>query len=149
MVNLKEQGQKINYKTKLTSQLTLREIQQIILQDISYSLPALNFCMFPMSSAWLNECFSYRDPLLFKTSKNEGLIASTLAPEHHGSSHWEFWLQSISKPVVCLDPGKHQIEFDLLDWCAAYQEDIWEGKWSCQPGKLWGSVTALGCSSVL
>lgn len=150
MVNLKEQGQKINYKTKLTSQLTLREIQQIILQDISYSLPTLNFCMFPMSSAWLNECFSYRDSLLFKTSKSGGLIASSLASEHHGSSaQWEFWLQSISKPVVCLDPGKHQIDFDLLDWSAAYQEEIWEGKWSCQPGKLWGSVAALGCSNVL
>lgn len=150
MVNLKEQGQKINYKTKLTSQLTLREIQQIILQDISYSLPTLNFCMFPMSSAWLNECFSCRDSLLFKTSESEGLIAAALASEHHGSSaQWEFWLRSISKPFVCLDPGKHQIDFDLLDWSAAYQEGVWEGKWIYQPGKLWGSMTALGCSSPL
>lgn len=145
MVNLKEQGQKINYKTKLTSQLTLREIQQIILQDISYSLPTLNFCMFPMSSAWLNECFSYRDSLLFKTSRSEGLIASALASEHHGSSaQWEFWLQSISKPFVCLDPGKHQIDFWLVSLVCCLPGGYLTGKMVLPARKTLGLYCSTG-----
>ena len=106
--------------------------------------------MFPVYSAWLNEDFSYRDSLFFKTGKSGKLIASALAAERRASSaQWECRsLRAAVNLVVPLEPGKHQTGFDLLgsrlwNWSATRQEDIRDRDRSCSPRKagwLWDSV---------